>query len=717
MGYLKVLFSLGFSLMVLTAFAQPTNLPLPDCHSVNEPGIGECELLYCRLCNLNGYMGSTAGFGGDLDGDLPLNFCGDSVGCVQNIAFYVAVQDLDITVTASNCTMNSGGIDLGVNRYCDDFPLTGCIAGDGTNSTTLSLNSINPGLYVLIIDVDASGACDLDITVDPPDGTIPVNPPVEDILGDLEICPNSDNIYHVEPFYPGTYYQWTFPPDAGVANYNLGEYVLVHWGETGGEICVKATHPCYPPSDPVCKTVIMTPIPPTVFPPVTICNEDAPFELPWGGMVSTSGTYSKTIQSFKTCDSTLVQSVTILPAIKVYLPPMQLCEGSCLTICGQNYCEYNNYSVTCQSYLGCDSVISFSVIPPVFTADILGGGTLSCANPVVTLNSANSPGVKTWTNSNGEVLGMGNLLSVTSPGTYILTVTLMVAGETCVKTSSIVITGNNNLPNVIATGTTLGCDSMLMFVHVDSLPGAAIYTWSGPNGFVSNLQNPPVTEIGMYIVTVENPVNGCSANDTVFVKTCCVSAGTLDTTLLTVCGEKNLFFNFHGDQILNAGDSLIFFLYSNPADPFGSILMYSDTPLFPFIAGLQQLDSVYFVAAFVGPMLPDTSGSFQNSCWAISPAQPVRWVHKPGIMVVPAPFVACKGDCIDITFQFTGAPPFQFHFNITQNGVLVFSKDETSDALQKTVTICPDTFTQMAGSSSLNFKVNFFQDARCNCND
>gem|GEM_PF-366829 len=44
------------------------------------------------------------------------------------------------------------------------------------------------------------------------------------------------------------------------------------------------------------------------------------------------------------------------------------------------------------------------------------------------------------------------------------------------------------------------------------------YSWSGPGGYSSTVQNPAVTAPGNYILTVTNPGTGCSAKDTAIVK-------------------------------------------------------------------------------------------------------------------------------------------------------------------------------------------------------
>ncbi len=701
-----------FSFSMLQAMAQPHIWP--PCSDPNQPAFEECEDVNCVICNLNGYTGTSAGFGVDPDDDLQPHFCG-LVESVQNVQFYAAVSNMSITVTVQNCNPTSG-IDLGVMElFCDNFPLFECAHGNGTNSTTIVLNNLTIGnTYTLIIDIGATGDCDYGVSVSPPNGTVPYLPPNSTITGDFNVCPNATAVYHLAPPIVADM-DWSVSPGAEIVSQSTdGNTIVVEWGDTGGEICLRATTPCTNEDLYLCHEVTMAPIPTTILPPVKVCPENAPYELPWGELATTSGVYSLTLNSFQLCDSVIEQSVTFLPANFHNLPAVEMCENGCLTKCGETFCGYGNYSVTCQSFQGCDSVINFSIIPPNLVADIQGGGSITCSNTTVTLTSAPSSGVKTWTNSAGQVLGTGSLLTVGSPGTYFLTVTLMLGGETCTQMDSVIIALHTLPPNVMANGTLLGCDSLPAFIHADSLTGPETYSWSGPGGFSSTLQNPTVTALGMYIVTVTELTYGCSAVDTVFVKTCCtIAAGTLDTTLAIVCGSKDLAAGFHWDQILGNGDSIAFILYSNPANPLGSILLYSDTTLFPFVVGLQQLDSLYYVAALVGPVLPDSTIDFNAACWSLSPAQPVKWVRKPSILLTQAPDAVCKGNCMDLAFQFMGIPPFQFHLNINQNGILLYSQDVVSDDLQKTITICPANLLQPTGSGPLNFTVGFFQDAYC----
>ncbi|HRD40619.1 MAG TPA: hypothetical protein PLC65_18455, partial [Bacteroidia bacterium] len=67
----------------------------------------------------------------------------------------------------------------------------------------------------------------------------------------------------------------------------------------------------------------------------------------------------------------------------------------------------------------------------------------------------------------------------------------------------------NSLPVVSATGSSI-CVNQTMNLSAN---GGVTYSWSGPNGFTSNLQNPSVTNAqtnmaGVYNVTVTN-ANSC----------------------------------------------------------------------------------------------------------------------------------------------------------------------------------------------------------------
>lgn len=95
----------------------------------------------------------------------------------------------------------------------------------------------------------------------------------------------------------------------------------------------------------------------------------------------------------------------------------------------------------------------------------------------------------------------------------------------------------NPSPTVTASANVPACEgqSLLLFANPS---GAGSYSWTGPNGFTSGLQNPiivssNVANNGVYIVTATNP-GGCFAKDTVYV------SGINPSPSINVLGNTNL---------------------------------------------------------------------------------------------------------------------------------------------------------------------------------
>jgi hypothetical protein len=713
--FLCTLFALFFSFKML---AQ-----LPVCPP-GQQGFADCEDINCIFCNLNGFVGSTAGFGADPDGDLSLFFC-SSVQNVQYLAFISSVTNLSITVTLSNCTVNSG-IDLGMMPNCDQT-LNACVLGNGTNTTTIVASGLTIGQkYVLIVDVDATGPCDFTISTNPSTGTIPpsyIIPTGQMIVGDFAVCPNATTTYTLTPAPPVADYIWTAPPgtlingQASPVTVTGTSTVTVTWGPTGGQLCVTPFNSCFTGTQ-ICHNVTVTPIPTTVIPPITICAEEAPFVLPWSQDVYASGTYSATLPSFQGCDSLVKQTVIVRPQVIHYLSPIPLCHGNCATICGEQFCHPGTFTGQCKDVNGCDSLVKMTLVDITPVADIIGGAPFTCINFTDTLSSKNSIGVKTWLNTAGANIGTGNSVVINKPGTYFLSVAQTQFGATCVSLDTVVVKLDTLPPPMSATGGSVDCDTLPVFVHAITTVSPAGFNWTGPNGFTSTLQNPQVHDPGAYIVTGTNKTNGCKSQATALVTVCCHNfAGTMDSVSLNICGQKTIFPIHHGDQNLGAGDSLIFILYTNPADPFGSVVEYSDMPVFPFATGIVHPNIQYLVMGVAGHVLPGHSIDFSDPCLSLAPGPIVQWLPKPSISVVPAPNVVCKGDCMDVTFNFEGTPPFDFMYEVSQNGQVIHTGSATSDTPQKTITLCPSNFNPPAAGGNMNFKVSFYRDKNCTCSD
>ncbi|MDO8367553.1 MAG: hypothetical protein Q7T20_12200, partial [Saprospiraceae bacterium] len=153
-------------------------------------------------------------------------------------------------------------------------------------------------------------------------------------------------------------------------------------------------------------------------------------------------------------------------------------------------------------------------ITPAATAT---GGVLNCNSSSVTLTV-----VYTALNTTFIWQGPGGFNSllvnpvVSVAGNYVFTLTDTLTG--CINKSTAVVTSNFVSPNVNAAGGgTITCEqTSVQLTGTSTTPGVQFH-WTGPNGFSSDLQNPTVSSPGNYTLTVNNPVNGCTATDAVTV--------------------------------------------------------------------------------------------------------------------------------------------------------------------------------------------------------
>lgn len=64
----------------------------------------------------------------------------------------------------------------------------------------------------------------------------------------------------------------------------------------------------------------------------------------------------------------------------------------------------------------------------------------------------------------------------------------------------------------------LSCQQQSVQLTGNSTTPGVTYFWNGPDGFTSALQNPTVSKLGQYILTVTNPSNGCTSTDEVGIQ-------------------------------------------------------------------------------------------------------------------------------------------------------------------------------------------------------
>jgi hypothetical protein len=180
------------------------------------------------------------------------------------------------------------------------------------------------------------------------------------------------------------------------------------------------------------------------------------------------------------------------------------------------------YSVTAtDSTDGCSSTASTTITqditPPsaVTIGSATGTTIINCTNPTLSLTAGSSPNTASYSWSGPNNYSSNNATaSVTVPGTYIVTATL--ASNGCSKTANVLIALDTASPAGITTSSvpanaTLTCTNPNVVLTGNSVTPGVAYNWTGPNNFSAPGSSVTVATPGNYVVTVTNPVNGCSS--------------------------------------------------------------------------------------------------------------------------------------------------------------------------------------------------------------
>lgn len=179
-------------------------------------------------------------------------------------------------------------------------------------------------------------------------------------------------------------------------------------------------------------------------------------------------------------------------------------------------------------------------------ADAGAPSTLNCLVGQITLNGSGSTGAGIsyqWTASGGgNILSNANTLSPTinAPGVYELLVTN--ANNGCTATATLTIPQDIENPQVDAgTGPVLTCaqTSQGLSATATTLNGGALqYSWQTTGGAIlsgANTPTPTIGAAGVYVLTVQNLLNGCTATDqtTVSIDTLAPTIAAAAPTTLT----------------------------------------------------------------------------------------------------------------------------------------------------------------------------------------
>jgi gliding motility-associated-like protein len=197
-----------------------------------------------------------------------------------------------------------------------------------------------------------------------------------------------------------------------------------------------------------------------------------------------------------------------------------------------------NAGDVCDYVIGANSGVSTPLT-------VVASATNICPGESVTLTASGGNGTYIWSAS-PYLSGSGSVVTVSppSPGSYTFSTSstfvsaLCPASPTNVNTTIIV---NSCGYEITAGNSGAICVGETVYLSTTALAGATAYSWTGPNGFTSNLQNPTgftINTPGIYDYTVTTTLDGItiSSTTTVIVNSGNVNAGPDQT----ICFGQNV---------------------------------------------------------------------------------------------------------------------------------------------------------------------------------
>jgi len=392
--------------------------------------------------------------------------------------------------------------------------------------------------------------------------------------------------------------------------------------------------------------------------------------------------------------------------------------------------QYSNLGITCPGD------------PVTFTITINGSSVddppdiTVCPGAPVSVAFSGTGASYTWTNSNTAIglaaSGSGDIAFTAADGsplqqTAVVTVTPQPCpfGSESFNITVLPQARVNQPDNVTVCGgqpvaVLLTGSSGTTFNWTNSNPAIGLPA-AGSGNIVFPAPNLPATQTATITIT---PVRGaCTGEPVTFqitVERCCATdAGALDTATIVVCGPKMVSVKHQGNQNLEPNDTIRYILYTNPANPLGSVVQYSDSLFFPFLPDTMHFDSVYYAAVIAGNHLPNDSIDAADPCFSIFKGPKIVWWKKPTIAVQSPPDAVCRDGCVEVLFDLEGRPPFEFTWQVSQGATVLLARQVTTNEKQLTVLVCPQDFDvpPVPNGGLLGFMVSNFGDKVCWCGE
>ncbi len=440
----------------------------------------------CTICNFDILYGSTfpftasdpAGWCGTIENDQYIGFVAGPTGSVV------------FEMTTFNC-VNSNGVQVGI--YDSNNSLVGdCLGQVFPNMPEIfTAGGLNPGeVYYMRIDGFAGDGCEFNIRVI--SGLISMGPDAPGpIMGPEFVCFDERYPYFIAPVANATAYYWRLtpgvftagatidPPEAGnpltgTTSLNIEvEIPEMSIAHPPGfcdviRLDVFPLNPCFASADSSSFDIqVCRPTQDTTYADLCIGQE---VEFPPG-----SGNFFDTPFVFETvdvgpgprgCDSFAVLFLDIIPGAISDLENVVLCEGEVADLCGfpdpSIIAGPSSCTLPGAAANGCDSIVVFFVTFLDPEAHIEAEtGAISCTNLEETLFAVTRTGSippsssgdtisYVWTDASMTVIGTGENVDVTEPGTYTLTVNMtsdLDPSKVCSESVDITINDDRTAPN------------------------------------------------------------------------------------------------------------------------------------------------------------------------------------------------------------------------------------------------------------------------------
>jgi gliding motility-associated-like protein len=259
---------------------------------------------------------------------------------------------------------------------------------------------------------------------------------------------------------------------------------------------------------------------------------------------SLPGQYKVTVTDENNCTHSAVTTVVVHPNPDVQInDPGPICEsveslvltasptggtfsGSIITSNGllyPNMIDPGTYDVSYSfvDAFGCEGVdalqITIVTTPNAITDN---NGPLCAGQPILLFGSTDGTGATIsylWTGPGGYTSNLQNPTNATLGGDYTLQVTI----DGCPSPPSVTTVSLTDQPDAIATNGGPYCNgqNIQLFGSTNSTGSNITYTWSGPNGYVSDLQNPTnAIDEGFYslVVTADGCVSATVMTEVIF---------------------------------------------------------------------------------------------------------------------------------------------------------------------------------------------------------